>query len=86
MFCNYQHKRITAGGVRYILKKLEEKAGVENIHPHRFRRTFATKLAARGMDIQEIQKLLGHTNINTTMQYVHINNDKIKASYNLFIG
>ena len=59
-----------SGGIRYILKSLGERCNVDNVHPHRFRKTFASQLASRGMSIQEIQKLLGHSNINTTMIYV----------------
>lgn len=67
--------------VRHILKTIEERAGVTNVHPHRFRRTFATSLANRGMDIQEIGKLLGHANLNTTLTYVYSSDEKVRNSY-----
>lgn len=73
--------RISAGGVRNVLKTIAERAGVENVHPHRFRRTFATGLASRGMPVQEIMRLLGHTNINTTMTYVAMCDDQIQMAY-----
>lgn len=72
---------LTITGLRYVLKEIEKRSGVENIHPHRFRRTFATTLANRGMDIQEVQKLLGHASINTTMQYVCVDDTRVQNSY-----
>lgn len=85
IFYNRNNERLTSGGVRLALKKLGERAGVENVHPHRFRRTFATDLANRGMDVQDIQALLGHSNIETTMTYVCQDSQKVKASYKRFI-
>ena len=83
---NRSHKVITDSGIRTILNGIARRAGVENVHPHRFRRTFATGLARRGMDIQEIQRLLGHTNINTTMKYVVLDDTKVQASYRQYIA
>ena len=85
-FLNKNHGRMNAGGIRFILNRIGKRANVQNVHPHRFRRTFATGLAARGMPIQEIQKLLGHSDINTTLTYVNTTNEKIKASYNQYIA
>ena len=81
MFYNKWKQGIDAGGVRHILRVVGSRAGVENVHPHRFRRTFATGLANRGMDIQEIGKLLGHANLNTTLTYVYSSEEKIRTSY-----
>lgn len=81
LFVNGKHNRLRPGGVRFILNRIAERAGVENVHPHRFRRTFATSLADRGMQVQEIMRLLGHTNINTTMEYVSMSDDRIRISY-----
>ena len=86
LFYNKNHGRMCAGGIRSVLNTLAKRAGVENVQPHRFRRTFATGLAARGMEIQEIQKLLGHSDINTTLQYVCVNDDNVKASYKKYIA
>ena len=74
-------KAYTPHAVRGLLNSIAARAKVEDVHPHRFRRTFATTLASRGMDIQEIQKLMGHTNINTTMIYVSLNAAGVKHSY-----
>lgn len=86
LFVNYRKERLNNGGIRSILKTVGNRAKVGNVHPHRFRRTFATGLAARGMDIQEIQKLLGHSNLNTTMRYIKINDAQVQASYRRFIA
>lgn len=86
LFYNKNHERLEAGGIRCVLNSIAKRAGVENVHPHRFRRTFATRLASRGMDIQEIQTLLGHSNINTTMKYVCVDSENVKASYKRFIA
>lgn len=86
LFYNKNHDRIKAGGIRMMLKGLEKRSGVTNVHPHRFRRTFATELANRGMKIQEIQKLLGHSTIQTTLTYVAVDDNKIQASYKQFIA
>lgn len=86
LFYNKQKEPLNPGGVRHILKVLEERAEINNIHPHRFRRTFATGLANRGMEVQEIARLLGHANINTTLEYVYTSDEKIKQSYRKYIA
>lgn len=57
-----------------------------HVHPHRFRRTFATNLYRRGMDIREIQRLMGHSNINTTMEYIYVEDTRIFDSYKRHIA
>lgn len=81
LFYNKKKERLNAGGIRHILNEIAKRAAVENVHPHRFRRTFATGLSNRGMELQEIQKLLGHSNINTTLEYVYTSDEKVHASY-----
>ena len=81
LFINKQHDRLNPGGVRAMLNKLAEKAGVAHVHPHKFRRTLATGLARHGMPIQEVAKVLGHEKLDTTMKYVVLNKDDVKASY-----
>jgi site-specific recombinase XerD len=81
LFYNKQKEQLNPGGVRHILKTIEKRAGVSDVHPHRFRRTFATGLANRGMEIQEIGKLLGHASLNTTLTYVYTSEEKIRTSY-----
>lgn len=86
LFCNHNGERITTAGIRHILKNISNRANVKDVHPHRFRRTFATELAKRGMAVHEIQRLMGHTDISTTMGYVCVDDIKIKASYRQFIA
>ena len=86
LFCNYKGEPIGVTGIQYILLEIGKRAGVENVHPHRFRRTLATFLAKRGMPIQEIQKLLGHSNISTTMRYVCVEDEKVQASHRRYIA
>lgn len=86
LFYNRLHEPLGCNGIRLILNGIAERAGVNNVHPHRFRRTFATTLAKRGMSIHEIQRLLGHTNINTTMTYIAMNNSQIQSSYKKYIA
>lgn len=86
LFYNKNHEPLGSDGVRFILNRIAERADVKNVHPHRFRRTFASNLSKRGMEIQEIQKLMGHVNINTTMEYIYIDDSKVQASYNIYIA
>lgn len=86
LFLNFKYDRLESGGVRFILNTLAERAEVENVHPHRFRRTFATSLAQKGMPVQEIQKLLGHSNIETTLKYIHVDDQSIQAHYRQLIA
>ena len=75
---------MTPHGIRRMLTELSKNSGVENVHPHRFRRTLATNLIYRGMGIQEVAKLLGHEKLDTTMKYVYLDNNTLKFSYNKF--
>lgn len=85
LFLSKRRKRITPGGVRYMLHKIADKASVENTHPHRFRRTLATNLVNHGMPIQEVATLLGHEKIDTTMTYVYIDKNNVKNSYEKYM-
>lgn len=86
LFLNKNKGKLLPGGIRYVLNTIADRAGVENTHPHRFRRTFATNLAARGMDIQEIQRLMGHSKIDTTMRYINVDDTRVAASYKRYIA
>lgn len=81
VFYNKKFQPLNNGGVRHILKTLGERAGVEHVHPHRFRRTFATGMASRGMDIQDIKTLLGHVKLDTTLEYVYMDSNRVQISY-----
>ena len=76
--------RLQKNGIEAMLKKLGKKAGVKNVHPHRFRRTLATNLLDRGMNIQEVAMILGHADLKTTQIYCYVNQRNVKASYNKY--
>lgn len=86
LFYNKNHERLNSGGIRFILNTVAARASVDNVHPHRFRRTFATNLSRRGMNIQEIQRLMGHSDINTTMKYISLDDNKVSSSYKQHIN
>lgn len=65
--CKSPFNRMKEHGIRELLNRICERAGIEKVHPHRYRRTSATNALNRGMPIQEVQSFLGHENINTTM-------------------
>lgn len=77
--------RISRGAVEIMLRNLGRRVGIENVHPHRFRRTAATLALKRGMPIEQVQKMLGHESINTTTIYAQSSNDEIKTSHEKYI-
>lgn len=81
LFAGKGTDRLTPGGIRKILNTIGARAGVNHVHPHRFRRTLATNLIDRGMPIQEVACILGHDNINTTMMYMYIDQSHVRSSY-----
>lgn len=81
LFVSRFKTRITPGGVRAILKSIAKRANVDHCHPHKFRRTLATNLNRHGMPVEEVAKIMGHEKLDTTMKYVKLNKDDVKASY-----
>lgn len=81
LFLGKGTNRMTPHGVRAMLKRIEARSGVENVHPHRFRRTLATNLINHGMPIQEVAAVLGHDKIDTTMKYVYIDQRNVETAY-----
>ena len=81
LFVGRKSRRLSPDGVRVMLHRIGEKAGVENVHPHRFRRTLATNLINHGMALQEVAHILGHENVNTTMRYVFIEKENVRSAY-----
>jgi site-specific recombinase XerD len=75
------HERMAVTGVEKVLKKLGEAAGVEKVHPHRFRRTMATNVLRKGMPLEEVKELLGHTKLDTTMIYCTVSKENVKHSH-----
>ena len=79
-------KRLQISGVEIMLRKLGKKTEIDDVHPHRFRRTLATKAIDKGMPVEQVQVLLGHTKIDTTMHYAIVDQTNVKHSYRRFIG
>lgn len=75
------YKRLTKEGIEYIVKTLGKKAGVSNVHPHRFRRTLATDLVRKGVPIQDVAQILGHSDLRTTQVYVALDQSTVKYHY-----
>jgi len=83
---NKPYNRLGRNGVEIMLKKLGEKSNISNVHPHKFRRTLATNAIDKGMPIEQVQKLLGHVQIDTTMKYAMVNQSNVKISHRKYIG
>lgn len=75
------HNRLTVPGVQNMLRTLGRRAGVTNVHPHRFRRTIATDLLNRGMPIEQVKVFLGHEKLDTTMIYCTVREENVQASH-----
>lgn len=78
-------RRITVGGMELRPRNLGKKVGVSRVHPHKFRRTLATHAIDKGMPIEQVQKLLGHAKIDTTMHYAMVNQNNVKASHRKYL-
>ena len=74
------YNRLQISGVEIRLRSLGRELGIPKVHPHKFRRTLATRAIDKGMPIEQVQRLLGHTQIDTTMQYAMINQKNVKVS------
>ena len=80
------HERLQISGVETMLRKLGRSLDIGKVHPHRFRRTVATRAIDRGMPIEQVQVLLGHTKIDTTMRYAMVDQRNVKASHRRYIA
>jgi len=78
--------RLEISGVEVRLRKLGRRLGITKVHPHKFRRTLATRAIDKGMPIEQVQQLLGHAKIDTTMQYAMVNQNNVKISHRKYIG
>ena len=83
---NQPRERLLIGGVETRLRKIGKRADLNKIHPHKFRRTLATRAIDKGMPIEQVQRLLGHVKIDTTMHYAMVNQSNVKNSHRKFIG
>lgn len=80
------HDRLKISGVEIRLRELGRQLSIERIHPHKFRRTMATRAIDKGMPIEQVQKILGHSQIDTTMQYAIVNQNNVKTSHRRYIA
>ena len=77
--------RLSIGGIETRLRNLGKECGVLRVHPHKFRRTLATHAIDKGMPVEQVQKLLGHARIDTTMHYAMVNQNNVKASHRKYL-
>ena len=78
-------KRLKISGVEIRLRELGNKINIHKVHPHKFRRTMATKAIDKGMPIEQVQVLLGHSKIDTTLEYAMVNQNNVRNSHKRFI-
>lgn len=83
---NQPHERLKVSGVEIRLREIGRKLNIVKVHPHKFRRTLATKAIDKGMPIEQVQVLLGHTKIDTTLQYAMVNENNVKLAHQKYIG
>lgn len=83
---NAPFNRITIGAVELRIRNLGKELEIDKAHPHKFRRTLATKAIDKGMPIEQLQVLLGHKRIDTTLQYAMVNQANVKAAHKKYIG
>ena len=80
------YERLKIGGVEVRLRNFGKQLGLNKLHPHKFRRTLATMAIDKGMPIEQLQKLLGHSKIDTTLQYAMVKQSNVKIAHRKYIG
>ena len=80
------HERLKIGGVEVRLREMGKRLGINKVHPHKFRRTLATMAIDKGMPIEQLQRLLGHQRIDTTLQYAMVKQSNVKLAHRKYIG
>lgn len=80
------HNRLEISGVEIRIRKIGRELGLEKVHPHKFRRTLATRAIDKGMPIEQVQMLLGHAKIDTTMEYAMVSQNNVKISHRKYIA
>ena len=80
------YARLKISGVEIRIRELGRRMNLSKIHPHKFRRTMATRAIDKGMPIEQVQKILGHSQIDTTMQYAIVNQNNVKSSHQRYIA
>lgn len=82
----FPYSRLTINGIETRLRELGKKLGMKKVHPHKFRRTLATMAIDKGMPIEQLQKLLGHKRIDTTLHYAMVKQSNVKAAHRKYVG
>ncbi len=80
------HERLQIGGVEIRLREMGKELGIDKVHPHKFRRTLAMMAIDKGMPIEQLQQLLGHQRIDTTLQYAMVKQSNVKIAHRKYIG
>ena len=80
------HERIQIGGIENRLREIGKRLNIPKVHPHKFRRTLATMAIDKGMPIEQLQRLLGHQRIDTTLQYAMVKQSNVKTAHRKYIG
>ena len=80
------HERIQIGGIEHRLREIGKRLNISKVHPHKFRRTLATMAIDKGMPIEQLQRLLGHQRIDTTLQYAMVKQSNVKMAHKKYIG
>lgn len=78
--------KLQISGVEIRLRQMGKDLNIPKVHPHKFRRTLATMAIDKGMPIEQVQHLLGHQSLDTTLQYAMVNQNNVKLSHHKFIG
>lgn len=80
------HNRIQIGGIEHRLREMGKRLNIPKVHPHKFRRTLATMAIDKGMPVEQLQRLLGHQRIDTTLQYAMVKQNNVKTAHRKYIG
>ncbi len=80
------YRRIQIGGIEHRLREIGKDLSISKVHPHKFRRTLATMAIDKGMPIEQLQRLLGHQRIDTTLQYAMVKQSNVKSAHRKYIG
>lgn len=80
------HERLKIGGIEVRLREFGRRLGLQKVHPHKFRRTLATMAIDKGIPIEQLQQLLGHRKIDTTLQYAMVKQSDVKLAHRKYIG
>ena len=80
------HNRLTIGGVEVRIREIGRRLDIPKVHPHKFRRTLATMAIDKGMPIEQVQRLLGHVRIDTTLHYAIVNQNNVKIAHKKYLS